>query len=200
MQTLNFRNMKKLFFTLILIVSNFLQINAQTQFEVDGVVVPRTIDVNSGKKVQLNGFGTRSKAWVDVYVQALYLTTLSQDAKFILDNETDMAIRIEIVSKLVTTNKFKRAFESGFEKSCGDKIKELESKINTFKTFFDDEIVKGDVFVLSYSPLDNSIYVTKNEKLKGKIEGIDFKLALFGIWLSENPVDKDLKKELLGIQ
>ena len=45
-----------------------------------------------------------------------------------------MAIRIEIVSKLVTTNKFKKAFESGFEKSCGDKIKELEQKINTFKT------------------------------------------------------------------
>lgn len=172
----------------------------QTQFETEGVIVPRTIDVNGGKKIQLNGFGTRSKAWVDVYVQALYLTTLSQDPNFIMESETDMAIRIEIISKLVTSKKLTNAMEKGFEKSCGDKLSVMRPKIEQLKSFLSDIIVKGDVFVLSYNPKDNNVYVYKNELLKGKIEGKDFKLALFGIWLSDKPADEDLKKELLGIQ
>ena len=40
----------------------------------------------------------------------------------------------------------------------------------------------------------------KNDELKGTVPGIDFKIALFGIWLSNNPVDEQLKKDLLGIK
>ncbi|GEM58299.1 chalcone isomerase [Flavobacterium columnare NBRC 100251 = ATCC 23463] len=172
--------------------------NAQTQFETDGVIVPRTIEVNGGKKIQLNGFGTRSKAWVDVYVQALYLTALSQDSQIIMDSETDMAIRIEIISKMVTSRKLTNAMEKGFEKSCGERLNVMMPKINQFKALLSDEIVKGDVYILSYNPKDETISVTKNDKLKGKVEGKDFKKALFGIWLSQEPADEDLKNELLG--
>jgi hypothetical protein len=42
------------------------------------------------------------------------------------------------------------------------------------------------------------IGLEKNEVLKGKIPGFDFKKALFGIWLSDKPVDETLKKHLLG--
>jgi hypothetical protein len=41
--------------------------------------------------------------------------------------------------------------------------------------------------------------VIKNDVVKGKIPGFDFKQALFGIWLSDKPVDETLKKHLLGI-
>ncbi|MFK7050614.1 chalcone isomerase family protein [Flavobacterium columnare] len=188
--------LKKLFF-LALMCTAFIS-NAQTQFETDGVIVPRTIEVNGGKKIQLNGFGTRSKAWVDVYVQALYLTALSQDPHVIMDSETDMAIRIEIISKMVTARKLTNAMEKGFEKSCGEKLNAMMPKINQFKSLLSEEIVKGDVYVLSYNPKEEAITVTKNEKLKGKVEGKDFKKALFGIWLSDEPADEDLKNELLG--
>ncbi|OWP84461.1 chalcone isomerase [Flavobacterium davisii] len=188
--------LKKLFF-LALMCTAFIS-NEQTQFETDGVIVPRTIEVNGGKKIQLNGFGTRSKAWVDVYVQALYLTALSQDPHVIMDSETDMAIRIEIISKMVTARKLTNAIEKGFEKSCGEKLNAMMPKINQFKSLLSEEIVKGDVYVLSYNPKEEAITVTKNEKLKGKVEGKDFKKALFGIWLSDEPADEDLKNELLG--
>ena len=36
------------------------------------------------------------------------------------------------------------------------------------------------------------------EKKKGVIEGYDFKKALFGIWLGDNPADEGLKEGLLG--
>ncbi|WP_428225374.1 chalcone isomerase family protein [Flavobacterium sp.] len=170
----------------------------QTQFETDGVIVPRTIQVNGAKKIQLNGFGTRTKAWVDVYVQALYLTVLSQDPEFIMESETDMAIRIEVLSKLVTSRKLTNAMEKGFEKSCGDNLSAMMPKIIQFKALLADEIVKGDVYILSYNPNESAVFVYKNDKLKGKIEGKDFKKALFGIWLSDKPADEDLKMDLLG--
>ncbi|AND65235.1 chalcone isomerase [Flavobacterium covae] len=188
--------LKKLFLTAFMFVTFWS--NAQTQFETEGVIVPRNIEVNGGKKIQLNGFGTRSKAWVDVYVQALYLTALSQDPQVIMDSETDMAIRIEIISKMVTARKLTSAMEKGFEKSCGEKLNAMMPKINQFKSLLSEEIVKGDVYVLSYNPKEEAISVTKNDKLKGKVEGKDFKKALFGIWLSNEPADEDLKNELLG--
>jgi hypothetical protein len=38
----------------------------------------------------------------------------------------------------------------------------------------------------------------KNSKLQVTIEGLEFKKALIGIWLSADPVDADLKTGLLG--
>ncbi|GAQ49444.1 hypothetical protein FPK15_contig00039-0014 [Flavobacterium psychrophilum] len=61
-----------------------------------------------------------------------------------------------------------------------------------------NKIVKEDIFTLVYNPKDESVWVYKNNDLKGKIPGLDFKKILFGIWLSDNPVDEGLKKELLG--
>jgi hypothetical protein len=63
-----------------------------------------------------------------------------------------------------------------------------------------DKIVEHDVYNLIYNPADASVYVYKNDELKGTVPGIDFKIALFGIWLSNNPVDEQLKKDLLGIK
>ena len=62
-----------------------------------------------------------------------------------------------------------------------------------------DKIVEKDVFNLVFNPKDKSVWVYKNDVLKGKIDGLDFKKALFGIWIGDDPVDETLKKELLGI-
>jgi hypothetical protein len=53
------------------------------------------------------------------------------------------------------------------------------------------------VFVLSYLP-SSGVLVHKNGKQKGRIAGNEFKQALFGIWLSDRPVDESLKQAMLG--
>jgi hypothetical protein len=78
-------------------------------------------------------------------------------------------------------------------------LEELRPRIEQFKTLLSDAITEKDVFVLWYNPFDQTINVIKNEVVKGKIPGFDFKKALFGIWLSDKPVDETLKKHLLGI-
>ena len=45
-----------------------------------------------------------------------------------------------------------------------------------------------------YSTFDNRNFSIK----KGTIEGLDFKKALFGIWLGNKPADDDLKAGMLG--
>jgi len=191
--------MKKILLVLTLLLTlQFSAVSAQTHLEVNGVTVPRKIDFQN-KTLQLNGAGGRSKMWLEVYVQALYLSQLSQDPQFIIDSDTEMAIRIEITSSMVSSNKLTKAMNAGFEKSAGSNLEQLRPRIEQFKSYLSDAITEKDVFVLAYNPLDQTINVYKNEVLKGKIQGFDFKKALFGIWLSDKPVDETLKKHLLGI-
>lgn len=190
--------MKKILLLLTILLSlQFSNVSAQTQIDVNGVTVPRKIEFQ-GKSLQLNGAGGRSKMWLEVYVQALYLSQLTQDPQFIIDSDTEMAVRIEITSSMVSSSKLTKAMNTGFEKSAGANLEQLRPRIEQLKSFLSDAITEKDVFILAYNPLDQNVYVSKNEVLKGKIPGFDFKKALFGIWLSDKPVDETLKKHLLG--
>lgn len=182
---------------IVILVLPFSSVTAQKSFNIDGVVVPRTMQFQN-KTLSLNGAGGRSKMWLEVYVQALYLSQLSQDPQFIIDSDTEMAIRIEITSSMVSSNKLTKAMNNGFEKSAGDNLEALRPRIEQFKSFLSDEITQKDVFKLIYSPIDTSVWVFKNDILKGKVQGFDFKKALFGIWLSDKPADEKLKNQLLG--
>ncbi|MBW4360212.1 chalcone isomerase family protein [Flavobacterium taihuense] len=191
--------MKKILLVITLVISSlFSEANAQKQIVFEGVTIPRTMKFEN-KTLQLNGAGSRSKMWVEVYIQALYLSQLSQDPKEIINDNSEMSIRIEITSALVSSGKLTRAMNAGFEKSAGDKFEALKPKMELLKSFLSDEITKGDVFELTYNPIDKSVWVIKNRELKGKVEGIEFKKVFFGIWLGDKPVDEDLKNSLLGI-
>lgn len=190
--------MKKIFLFSFILLFGFNSYS-QDQFEQDGVIIPRTIDFE-GTKLELNGFGTRSKLWLDVYVQALYVTQLSQDAKEILEGNTRMAVRLQILSSMVSSSKLSKSLNKGLKKSVGDEMMmKLKPEIDALEKLLTLEITKeGDAFNLIYNPNDKSIWVFKNDVLRGKIAGFEFKKAFFGIWLSDNPVDDKLKNELLG--
>jgi hypothetical protein len=89
------------------------------------------------------------------------------------------------------------AINEGFENSTGKKTAPLKAKIDKFKGFFKDVINKKDVFIIVYVP-NEGVSVYKNGTKKGTIEGLDFKKALFGIWLGNKPADDDLKAGMLG--
>ncbi|OAZ03246.1 hypothetical protein FLB_24920 [Flavobacterium succinicans] len=172
---------------------------AQEKFKINGVTVPRTIDFEN-QKLQLNGFGSRTKFWTDVYVQALYLTQLSEDAKDILESDTNMGIRLQITSSLVSSQKLSKSLHKGMVKSIGEEnLPQIKMQLDKLEELLNREAtVENDAFNLIYSSTEKAILVYKNNKLEGKIPGFDFKKAFFGIWLSNNPVDAELKDALLG--
>lgn len=177
----------------------FNSVNAQKNFTVNGVNIPRTIEFK-GVNLTLNGVGQRSKFFTDLYIQALYLTKFNQDAKQILESGNEMSVALHITSGLITSKKLSKALAKGMEKSVGEsgalkfakELQELEDLLST------EETKSGDVFELTFNPQDESLWITKNKIYRGKIKGVEFKKAFYGIWLSENPVDKTLKEDLLG--
>lgn len=172
---------------------------AQEKFSVNGVTVPRTIDFEN-QKLQLNGFGSRTKFWTEVYVQALYLSQLSEDGKDILDSDTNMGIRLQITSSLVSSQKLSKSLHKGMVKSIGEQnLPQFKMQLDLLEKLLNREAtVENDAFNLIYSSNEKAILVYKNNQLEGKIPGFDFKKAFFGIWLSNNPVDAELKDALLG--
>jgi len=133
-----------------------------------------------------------------VYVAGLYLNTKSKDGSVIAKANEPQNMRIVIVSGLVTSEKFIESTKEGFEKSTGGKTAPIQDKIDQFlKIFLKEPIVKGDVYDIAYLPAEG-VKVFKNNKLVDTISGMDFKSALFGIWLGANPVDEKLKAGLLG--
>ena len=55
----------------------------------------------------------------------------------------------------------------------------------------------GDVYEFIYIP-DSGLDILRNSEFLDTITGLEFKKAFFGIWLSDNPVQKSLKKAMLG--
>ncbi|VXB86010.1 Chalcone isomerase [Flavobacterium sp. 9AF] len=190
--------MKKIILLLAFLVS--FSSFSQDDLDVDGIKIKKSIKVrdSGGKtKLVLNGYGIRDKMWINLYVQALYLTEKTDDPKKILDSDETIATRLYVTSSLVTREKLIKAIEEGIEKSYQSEIEPLRDRMHKFMSFFENVTEKGYLEFV-YSKEDVKTYVFINDKLTGEIEGLDFRKALFGIWLEERCVDRTLKKRLLG--
>ncbi len=185
--------MKKIVFLLIAVMGISF---ASAQTEVGGVNLPNS-QTFQGESLKLNGAGVREKLWIDLYAGGLYLAKKSSDAGAIVSANEPMAIKLHIVSKLITSDKMIDAVNEGFENATSGNTNPIASKIEKFKGFFMEEIKKNDVFDIVFLP-SKGVVAYKNNKELGTIEGMDFKKALFGIWLSNRPADDDLKEAMLG--
>jgi hypothetical protein len=164
--------------------------------EVAGVNLPDSLNAQN-HPLALNGVGIRSKFFMDIYAAGLYLSESSQEAKSIIDQDKPMALRLHITSGLLSSDKMESATREGFEKSTGGNTAEIKDTIDTFIATFKEDIIENDVFDFVYVP-SVGVDVFKNGELKTTVKGLVFKQALFGIWLSDDAVQDDLKEGLLG--
>ncbi len=181
---------------LIAIMALFCVASVSAQTKVGDATLPNTMTME-GTSLTLNGAGLREKLVFDLYAGGLYLTSKSSNASSIINADETMTIKLHILSKLVTNKKMVSAVNDGFEKSLDGNTAAMSNKIEKFKGFFSDKIVKGNIFDIAYVKGKGSV-VYKNGTEIGVIEGLDFKKALFGIWLGEDPADGDLKEGMLG--
>lgn len=163
---------------------------------VEGVDVPEQLAANDSKLV-LNGAGVRSKWFLDLYVGSLYVPQNQSDAKAIINADEPQAIRLNIISGMITSDKMTSATLEGFESSTNGNTAPVQAEIDKFMNVFKEEIKEGDVFELVYVPGEGT-QVYKNGEKKDTIAGMPFKKALFGIWLSDEPAQDDLKAAMLG--
>lgn len=187
----------KYLISFIVIGSIFCSSELTAQIKVGDVTLPEKIQAGD-THLLFNGAGIRKKLWWDLYVGGLYLKSKNGNDKGIIHADAPMAIKMHITSTMITGERMEEAIREGFDKSTKGEIAPLTSRIDELITTFREEIKIGDIFDLVYIP-GNGVKVYKNEKNAATIQGMDFKKALFGIWLSDDPVDKKLKENMLGL-
>ncbi len=157
--------------------------------------LPDSIQIG-GTPLYLNGSGARTKYFMQMYVGGLYLQQPSSNGSAILAADQPMAIRLHITSGMVSQEKLVSSINEGFHNSTDGRTTAIEPQIHQFRQCFRDPIAKGDVFEIVYLP-GNGVNVIKNGTPKGTVPGLAFKQAVFGIWLSDNPADTNLRLAML---
>ena len=161
-----------------------------------GAVVPDQIEYQ-GNTITKNGQGTRIIFFMKVYEGSLFLETKNSNAEEIVNLDAPMAIRIDVLSSIVTADAMKRALSEGLEKSTGNNTDPIRNEMEQLSSVFNTDVSTGDFYEFIYLP-KTGINVLKNSELEELIKGMDFKKAFFGIFLSDNPIQKNLKKAMLG--
>ena len=182
--------------TVLLILAVLFMVTANAQRKVGDATLPNS-ETFQEQTLVLNGAGVREKLWIDLYAAGLYLDQKTSNANDVLDANKPMAMKLHIVSKLISSNKMVDAVTEGFEKSTNGNTAPIQKEIDQLVTFFKEDIHKNDIFDLVYLP-STGVIAYKNGEQKGVIKGREFKKALFGIWLSNDPADDGLKEDLLA--
>ncbi len=154
-------------------------------------------DVFGDTELMLNGAGTRDK----LYAMALYLDLDFdlddlEDGNKVADKDATMAITLKLTSSMADDD-LKKIIRNGLERATDGNSYVLEDQIRDFINLIPDEVKKFDIFRILHKK-GGEISVFKNKTLLGKMNSLDFKKALFKIWLGENPVEVELKEDLLS--
>jgi len=188
--------MKKL---LVLFCGLLLSVNAHARF-VGDVNVPDTAQVGNAT-LQLNGAGTRVRVIIDVYVAALYLGKTTNSGNAVLADAGEKRVALHMLYGM-KSEKLLGAFKDAIEANHNaTELAAIDAGMQKFYAIFDSVsgVSPGDVINLDYLPAVGT-KVSINGKERGVVAGADINRALLKIWLGENPVQDDLKKDLLGIK
>ena len=183
---------KKLFIGVLAVL---LMASMAVAREVSGKNIPESMTAGDNTLL-LNGAGTRTKMWISVYAAGLYLPEKMKNADKIINADKPMAIRMHIISGLMSAKKMENALREGFELSTNGNLAPIKDRMEKFILAQKAELNKDDILEYVYIP-SKGVSVFFKGKLVTTIKGLDFKKAVFGIWLCDDPCDEDLKEELL---
>jgi|AntDeeMinimDraft_4_1070355.scaffolds.fasta_scaffold00039_24 hypothetical protein len=189
--------MKKLIYSIFILFTAFaLTAHAESK-EIAGVKVPETITVE-GNELNFNGGGIRSKWFMSLYVGSLYLPESTDNPNEVIGGDKPMAITLDIVSGMITSERMSDATIEGFENATSGNMEPIQEDVDAFMKNFEKEIKEGDHFRIAYLP-EQGVVVYRNGEKTGTVKGgLDFKQALFAIWLGDTPAQESVKQAMLG--
>jgi len=184
--------MKIVFISLLMLCFSSLAM-AQGR-KIAGITFPPELKTKTSS-LYFNGCGLREKYTIDLYVAGLYLPKPTMDAKKVINSDEAQAIKIVIISSKVTRDKFNESVKDGFANAAP--YTATSAQIKKFKSFFAAPFKIDDEILMIYKPGKGTAVII-NGKMKGIIEGIAFKKALFAIWVGNKPAQAKLKKGMMG--
>ncbi len=154
------------------------------------------IDVFEGTELMLNGAGKKDNQ----YAIGLYLdfeVNGVEDGIMVAEKDATMALTLKATSN-ISNQKLKGMVRNGLERATDGNSYLFEDQIRKFLAILPEKISEYQIFKLVYTK-DQTLIVYKNQdKLGTLVNSLEFKQALFKIWLGENPEDVTLKEDLLG--
>jgi hypothetical protein len=154
----------------------------------------------AGKELQLNGTALRSGLLLKGYVAALYLPEKARNATVVLGTSGTKRLQFRMLRE-VDPNVFARAMQKGMRENHSElQMQMLSARLVQFERTIDQvgTARRGDVINLDFSP-DAGTVVAINGTPRGRpIPGEDFYQAVLRVFLGEHPVDRDVKRGLLG--
>ena len=188
------KNTRTLLYALILLL---FSAGAASALTIKGVDFADEVTL-AGKKLYLNGAGIRKTFFQTVYACGLYLPHPTSAADKAIKSDTCKQIVLHFIKNKYSKEKLVEDWENGFFNNSQESLHSLQERITTLNTFFSNDMVANDRITISYIPgLGTNIKI--NDKTKGTIiPGNDFMQALWAIWLGTNPVDGNMKDEMLG--
>jgi hypothetical protein len=182
---------------LLLVCTLLLSWNVSAK-EVAGVKLADTVQVGDAT-LQLNGAGTRTKVIIDVYVGALYVGKKTSSAAEVLADAGPKRVALHMLYGMGSST-LREAFRKAIEANHSEaQLMVLGPSLKKFYAIFDalPGVSEGNVILLDYLP-GVGTKVTVNGVEKGVVEGVEVNRAVLRIWLGEDPVEKSLKKAMLG--
>jgi hypothetical protein len=167
--------------------------------EVAGVKVEDRIKLGSTELV-LNGAGLRTKLFVNVYVAGLYLAEKKTSTGEVLALPGAKRVSMRLMRTL-SAKQLVDALDEGIRDNTPAAEREsLKGRVGELTAIMSSlgSAKEGDLIALDWMPGTGTLVVLNGEARGKPIAGEDFYRALLRIWLGDDPVSKDLKKNLLG--
>jgi len=153
-----------------------------------------------GRQLPLNGTGLRQVFVIKGYAAGLYLPERARNATVVLGSPGPKRLQIRPLRE-VESAQFVKALNDGLRENhselqmqlLSDRVTQLERTMTQLGT-----AQRGDIINFDFTP-EGGTAVTLNGIPRGQtIPGEDFYQAVLRIFLGEHPVDRNLKRGLLG--
>ena len=161
--------------------------------EREGVVSPEVIEA-SGKQLHLMGMGLRKKLWFKVYIASFYLENPTEEAALAVSSDQVKRVEMKMLRDLAR-DKIIEAVRAGFEKNSAAQMPKLQARLDKFLEAIPD-LKAGERILVTYVPGRGTLISAAGAD-EFALPGKDFADALFSVWLGPQPVDDELKEEML---
>lgn len=170
-------------------------------YEISGVTLVDSIPATSNEpKLQLNGAALREMYFfIETFVGGLYLEKTSNNWQAILSSNEHKRMVFVVMLKRVGARRIGNEMQAALVGSLSEQEHlALIDDIDQMLSFFDGKLVKGERVEFNFIPNIGTKVIIKGEE-KGIIKGSKYFNAVLSTWIGKNPVDREFKDQVLGL-
>lgn len=170
-------------------------------FVASGVVLADNAQAARPERIELvlNGEGIRNFLFLDIYQVALFLPHKLTDPQAVLNRDLPRRVRITLLREVSAERDLEFLLGGLEDNNSAEEMALIQAPLDQFMHLIRElgTVAKGSVVQLDYAPgIGTRVWL--NQRLLGAVPGVAFNRSLLKIWLGERPIQKSLKRALLG--